>query len=79
VKRPEPIKGSECMFCLEIKPLLMPVPMAPGWPVIVWPCLCLDCRVNARSDEWASLGWEMEHHPRRETRKAYAEWLEASL
>jgi hypothetical protein len=76
---PKPKKLEECSRCLEVKPLLMPVPIAPGWPVIVWPLLCLSCRLNERSDECGTLGWDLEHHPSAETRAAYGEWLAADL
>jgi hypothetical protein len=77
VKRPLPQKHGECLGCGKFA-LCMPVPVAPGWPIIVWMQLCLVCRLNERSDQYGTLGWEMEHSPRASTRAAYHEWLEAT-
>jgi len=80
MKRPEPIKGGGCVGCGEEATLLMPVPFASlAGQFVIWPCLCLQCRLDLRSDKSVAMGWEMLHSPRKDTREAYGEWLEARL
>lgn len=79
MQAPRPIKQSECEQCLKVKPLLMPVSFIPGWPIVVWGLLCVDCRLNVRlskhSDNYCEPGemWQFSH--RKEQRDAYDEWL----
>ena len=81
MKRPKPKRHAECDHCHRDKPLLMPVGGAPGWPVIVWQLLCLDCRLNEShqpSRHWTPAEWMRFHH-RPEVRAAYDNWLAADF
>jgi hypothetical protein len=79
MKKPSPEFNKECPGCLQQKPLLMPVPVAPGWPIIMWELLCIECRLNVRSDEWGTLGWELKHSKNKKTRDSYSKWIAATL
>lgn len=76
--KPQPKKDAECDGCCELKPLLMPVGGAPGWPVIIWEMLCLQCRLNSpqRPSEYWKPGEWMQFNSDPEIRAQYDEWLE---
>jgi hypothetical protein len=57
----------------------MPVAIAPGFPVFVWPRLCLACRLNLRSDEYQMLASDLLHSPIESSRAAYPEWMAAEV
>ena len=81
MRRPEPKKHSECEQCLEVKPLLMPVDCAPGFPMITWSLLCKDCRINSDQDThpMVSSGWSLKYSHHKYQREAYKEWLEVEF
>lgn len=83
MQKPAPKKHSECDQCLRVKPLLMPVGGAPGWPIIVWQHLCLDCRVAEQMSKYSSDYWmpayHLEHSPDPAKRQTYQEWLAMSF
>lgn len=79
MKRREPLKHAECEGCLELAPLLMPVAVAPGFAIFVWPRLCLVCRLNLRSDGYQMLETDLLHSPHADSRAAHAEWLAAEI
>lgn len=79
MQKPMPLKYSACEGCDEESLLLMPVGFAPGFPVIVWLRLCLQCRLNEISNEWCLMADDIKHHQRPETRAAYPEWLAATV
>ena len=77
MEKPSPLKHAECESCLEDAPLLMPVGIAPGFPVIVWQRMCLSCRLSARSDQYAMLESDLLHSPNEQARAAHPRWLAA--
>lgn len=82
-EKPKPQKHAECDQCEHIKPLLMPFGLIPGWPIVVWQMLCMDCRttqqVSRHWDRYCVPAYHFEHprDPRRdaEMRATYQEWL----
>jgi acetone carboxylase gamma subunit len=80
MRKPPPKKNAECNHCLQVKPLLMPVGMAPGWPLIVWEHLCLECRTSQQmsrfEDRHYTPAYHLEHSPDPHLRQVYQEWLD---
>lgn len=80
MNRPKPKKHALCLKCFEVKPLLMPVGIIPGFPVVVWELLCLQCRMTARCERARNHrhGFYADAYkfsPRKDQRDAYDEWL----
>lgn len=79
MERPQPKKHAECEQCLREKPLLMPVSWIPGWPMVVWSLLCLDCRTSSEtSRHWSRYGcpgYRLEHSHDAAERETFQEWL----
>lgn len=79
MRKPPPKKHAACCQCRRVKPLLMPVGMAPGWPVIVWEHLCLECRTSQQCsrfwDRYYTPAYHLEHSPDQDLRQTYQEWL----
>jgi hypothetical protein len=75
--RAKPKKNAECEGCRTVKPLLMPIPYAPGWPYIVYGFYCFNCRLELRVDYDSRYMWlveDMIHSKRPEARSAFDEW-----
>lgn len=82
MKQPKPQSNAECQGCLKRKPLLMPVAIIPGWPVVAWLNLCLECRMNARYEksqnhpaQHSTWGDAFKFSRLKKQRDAYDEWL----
>lgn len=79
MKRPDPKKNDHCDMCDKLSPLLMPFGWIPGWPVVTWELLCLDCRTSIQCSRWwnryGGPAYHMEHSPDPDKRAAYEEWL----
>jgi hypothetical protein len=77
MKRPAHKKKSRCSCCNKVKPLLIPIGYAPGWPYIVYSHYCFDCRLQLRVDYDSRYMWlveDMIHSKRPEARAAFDEW-----
>lgn len=79
MKRPQPRKHSECEHCLRDMPLLMPVALIPGWPIVVWVHLCIDCRLSLQMskhrDRYCEPGEMWKFHQCESVRQTYDKWL----
>lgn len=80
MKRPDPKKHDYCDKCDRLMPLLMPVSFVPGWPIVVWEMLCIDCRLNVRLsrhfNSYGIPGDVMRFSHRKISRDAYDEWIQ---
>src|SRR5690606_16123838 len=56
-----PERNAECPFCLEVRPLLMPVRFCAGTLEVQEVPLCAECRVGWQDDEYACLASTIEH------------------
>lgn len=79
MKQPKPKKHDYCTMCDEHKPLLIPVSVIPGWPVVMWLYFCFDCRLqhyhNKRDAHFNYNGESWKYSAYKSRRKAYREWL----
>lgn len=80
MKKPEPKKNDFCLGCFKVKPLLMPVSLIPGWPIVVWEHRCLECRTgflwgSAEDDRYGVHGDTYKFSHLQKQRDAYDEWL----
>jgi len=79
MQKPRPKKRDVCDGCHNHAPLLMPVGIMPGWPIVVWEMLCLECRTTMQvSRHWNRYyvpAYILEHSSRREDRERYAEYV----
>jgi hypothetical protein len=83
MQKPPPRKNAVCDGCHENAPLLMPVGVMPGWPIVVWEMLCGECRtamrVSRHWDRHCVPAYILEHSSRREDRERYAEYVETTI
>lgn len=81
MRRPEPKKNALCHGCWHIKPLLMPVGIIPGWPVVIWHLWCVDCRIQkaryekANCNQHGALAEAWKFSPHKSMRDGYDEFL----
>lgn len=65
-KRPSHLRDKECVLCLEVARLLLPVRVFLVYsgddPSTLY--LCRDCRINWRDDHYACLASTVEHSRR---------------
>lgn len=83
MEKPSPKKNARCDGCQEVKPLLMPMGYAPGFPIIVWEHLCMECRTSQQMSRYSSSyympAYHLEHSACGVDRAAYQEWLAADF
>jgi len=79
MRKPSPKKNAECEQCHRDVALTMPVGFAPGWPMIVWQQLCLQCRTSVQMsrhwDRYCIPAYHLEHSADGDLRDTYRKWL----